>query len=195
MPDVPNATKSYLIPIGDLTLADRAEIRANVQKLLESNALNLAIRPSIGDMIIRDTLPFTDLAIPGVGGVVPEESWLIPGPGIVGTELQYFSNAIAQSRIVSFFGVGVESAAASISVIRLTLGPASRTSRAVFQLDPLYSRLEPAGYFSSPVVFTRTETCRTMVMPRIAFAVNTERLHLLARTIEPIGDIVSAPSV
>ena len=187
-----SATKSYLLPLSDLTLADRAEIRGNVQKALESNAMRLAIRDQVKDLLIRDALPFTDFAIPALAN---DESWLIAGPGVVGTELQYFSSAIAQDRVVAFWGVGVESAAASISRLRLTLGAASTQVRGVFQLEQLTDRLEPAGYFSNPIIYTRTEVARLMVMPRLAFAANTERLHLFCRVIEPIGAVVSAPSV
>ncbi len=192
----PTPQKSYLLPLSDLTLADRAEIRGNVQQALVANAMRLAIRDRIQDMVIRDALPFTDFAINGLGGpALPDESWLIAGPGVIGTNLQYFSNAIAQDRVVAFWGVGVESAAASISVLRLTLGAASTETRGTFQLEQLTDRLEPAGYFSSPIVFTKTEVCRGMVLPRLAFAANTERLHLSCRVIEPLGTIVSRSAV
>jgi hypothetical protein len=198
MQNVPSeaAQKSYLLPLSDLTLSDRAEIRVNVQKALESNAMRLAIRDRLRDLVIRDALPFTDFAINGLfGPALPEESWLIPGPGVGGTDLQYFANAIAQDRVVAFFGVGVESAAASVSRVRLTLGPLSTETRGMFQLEQLTDRLEPAGYLSNPVVFTKTEVCRVMVLPRLAFAPNTERLHLACRVIEPLGTIVSRAAV
>lgn len=190
---VKGSTKSYLLPLSDLTLADRAEIRSNVQKALESNAMRLAIRDNVSDLLVRDALPFTDFGLNPLG--LAEESWLIAGPGVVGTDLQYFAAAIAQDRVVAFWGVGVESAAASISRLRLTLGALSTQVRGVFQLEQLTDRLEPAGYFSSPIVFTRTEVARIMVLPRLVFAANTERLHLFCRIIEPIGAVVSAPSV
>jgi len=183
------ATKSYLVPLSDLTLADRQEIRGNVQAVLESNAQRLAIRDRIEDLIIRDTLPATDL------GMAAGEDWLIPVAGAAAVEGQYISAAIAQDRVIAFWGLGYESAAFSVSRLRFTLGAVSTTVRGVFQLEQLTDRLEPVGYFSSPVVYTRQETCRIMHLPRIAFAINTERIHLLARTIEPIGAVVSAPSV
>lgn len=183
------SSKSYLLPIGDLTLQERQEIRANVNMVLDANASRLAIRDRLEDLIIRDTLPNTDL------GLAAQEDWLIAGAGVVATELQYISAALAQDRVIAFFGVGSETAAASISRIRLTLGAASTTVRGLFQLEALNTRLEPAGYFSSPIVFTKQETARIMVMPRLAFAANSERLTLFARTIEPIGAVVSVPSV
>jgi len=181
-------TKSYLIPIGDLSLDARVSIRQNAEEVLVNAARDLAIRSNDRDLIIRDTLPNTDL------GLAAQEDWLIAGAGVVATELQYISAVLAVDRCIVFYGLGVETAAASISRLRMTLGAGSALIRGVYQLEQLYSRLEPAGYFSEAVLFTRQETCRIMVMPRLAFAANTERLHLLARTIEPIGAIVSAPS-
>ena len=183
------ATKSYLIPVGDLSLQDRQDMRGNCDVALIQNAKRVAIRDQESDLILRDSLPNVDF------GLAAQEDWLIAGAGVVAVELQYTLAVIANDRCVGFFGLGVESAPPSISRLRLTLGAASAQIRGVFQLEQLYSRLEAAGYFSEVVVFTRNETCRIMVMPRLAFAVNTERLHLLARTVEPIGAVVSAPSV
>ncbi len=182
-------TKSYLLPIEDLTLDERLAIRASVQQLLENAAAQLAIRLNPNDLIIRDMLPNTDV------GLAATDDWLIAGAGVAGTPLQYFSAAVPQDRIYAFYGISVESAAASISTIRLTLGATSITTRGVYQLEELYSRLQISGYFSSPVLFTRTETVRAMVTPRLAFAAGSERLAFLARVIEPIGQVVSAPSM
>ncbi len=184
-----SATKSYLIPVGDLSLDDRRMLRKNSDEVLINNAIRLRIRDDENDFLLRDTLPNTDL------GLAAQEDYLVAGAGIVATELQYFAPVLAQDRCIAFFGLGVESAAASISRVRLTLGAASAQARGVFQIEQLYSRLEPAGYFSEAVIFTRQETIRCMVMPRIAFVANSERLHFYAKTIEPIGAVVSAPSV
>lgn len=183
------ATLSTLIPLSDLSIEQRAAVRRNVEDILVRAAVKVAIRQDPADLIIRDTLPNTDL------GLAAQEDWLIAGAGVVATELQYFSQALANDRCVAFYGVGIESAPGSVARLRLTLGAASAQIRGVFQLEQLLSRLEPAGYFSEPVLFTRNETCRVMVMPRLAFAANSERLHLFARTVEPIGAVVSAPSV
>ena len=183
------STKSYLIPLSDLNLAERQQIRGAVNDKLDEVAMRLAIRDSLVDLVIRDTLPNTDL------GLAVQEDWLIAGAGVLATELQYFAPILAIDRAIAFFGVGIESAAASISRIRLTQGAASAQIRGVFQIEQLNSRLEPAGYFSEPIMFIRQEVVRVMVMPRLAFAVNSERLHFFARTIEPIGNTISAPSV
>jgi hypothetical protein len=187
---VGDVTRSYLIAAGDLSLDDRKSLRSNSDEVLKAAATRLAIRDRLEDLIIRDTLPNADLAL------ATSDDWLVAGAGVAGTELQYIGTTLAVDRCVAFYGVGSESVPQQISRVRLTLGAASAQIRGVFQLEQLNSRLEPLGYFSESIVFTRQEFVRIMVMPRTGgFAANTQRLHFLARTIEPIGSTVSAPSV
>lgn len=192
---VRRATKSYLIAVGDLSLDDRKAMRVNADQKLVVAAAKLAIRDMPEDLIIRDTLPNTDLTLAPAAPAATDE-WLVAGAGVAGTDLQYVGAALAVDRCVVFYGVGSETAPQQISRVRLTLGAASAQIRGVFQIEQLNSRLETLGYFSEGVLFTRQEFVRIMVMPRTGgFAANSQRLHFLARTIEPIGAVVSAPSV
>lgn len=189
-------TKSYLIPVGDMTLTDRKNTRQNCDDILTERGTRLIV-DNPEQMVIRDVLPNTDLGV-GLGGPAAgagtAEDWLIQGAGVLGTELQYFSSLLAIDRVIGFYGVSLESAPPSISRIRLTLGPASPQVRGVFQLEKLYSRLETVALFSEVVVYIRNDTIRCMVMPRLAFAALTERVALLGRVIETIGQVVSTPS-
>lgn len=187
--DVQRVTKSYSIPISDLTLAERQNVRAAVDANLLTAALKTAIRDDPSQLIIRDALPNLDL------GLAATDDWLIAGVGVAGTELQYISQLIAQTQAIGVYGVSIEQANPAISRIRLSLGPASNTTLAQYQIEDTYPRLEPVAYFSEPTVFPKNVTARIMVMPRTAFAANTQRLQLLARTIEPLGDVISTPSV
>lgn len=182
-------TKSYIVPLEDLTLAERAQIRKDAEQGLEVSADSLKLRANLDSMVIRDVLPNTDL------GLAAQEDWLIAGAGVLATELQYFSSVIANDRVLAFYGIYIESAASSISRVRLTQGATSAQVRGVYQLEQLNARLEPVGYLTEPVYWIRQETARVMVMPRLAFAANTERLGFLSRIIEPIGNVLSAPSV
>lgn len=184
-----DVTRSYFIPVGDLSLDDRKALRANADDVLKNSAVRLGIRDRYDDLIIRDTLPNTDLSL------AAQDDWLIAGAGILATELQYTSFAIPIDRCIAFYGVNYETVPASISRVRMTLGAASGQIRGVFQIEKMNSRLETVGYFSETILFTRQEVCRIMVMPRLAFAANSQRLGFEARTIEPIGQTVSAPSV
>jgi hypothetical protein len=191
-------TTSYLIPVGDLSLDDRAMIRSGIDPLLIKQALDLSIAPDDSTLLVRDTLPNTDFGV-GIGGPAvgagTAEDWLDQIAGVAGAEHQYFVAVLANDRCVGFYGISAESAPPSISRVRLTLGAASAQTRGVFQLEQLYSRLETAGYFSEPVIFKKQETVRVMVMPRLGYAILTERLVLMARTVEPIGAVVSASSI
>lgn len=191
-------TKSYLIPVDDLTLEDRRMMRASVDEALKVAAISLALQPDESSLLVRDTLPNTDLGV-GIGGPAvgagTAEDWLDQIAGVIGAEHQYFASVIANDRCIGFWGVSAESAPPSISRVRLTLGAASAQTKGVFQLEPLYTRLNTVGYFTEAIIFKRVETCRVMVMPRLAYAALTERIALLARTVEPIGAVVSASSI
>lgn len=189
MADLEKTIGSYLIAVGDLSLDERRRMRHDVDQGLLDNAISLRIRDSENDLIIRDALPNTDL------GLAATEDWLIAGVGVAGTELQYFNPTLAITRVLAFFGVSVEAAPAAISRVRLTQGATSTTVKGVYQLEQLYSRLEPTGYFSEAVYFPLNQVVRVMVMPRIAFAANTQRLAFLARIIEPTGDVVGRPGL
>ena len=182
-------TNSYLIPIGDLSLAEKQSVRADADALLWDVCRRTLVRDNPADVIIRDAMPFTDFALNA------QEDWLIAGAGVVGTELQYMSVLTPIDHIIAFYGLALETTPPIISRVRFTLGATSTTVRGFFDTQALNSRLEPAGYFSERIVFKPNETCRIMVMPKVAWAVNTQRLVLLARVMEPIGQNVSAPSI
>lgn len=187
-----NVSKSYLISVGDTTLNERRDMRGAVMKVLIDNAQTLALRVNVNDMVIRDVLPNADFGITDVGAVVTD-AWLVPGAGVVGTELQYFSAALPNDRVVGFYGISYESVPLSISRVRFTLGAASVETRGIYQIEAPNSRLETAGYLTSPVIYNRTEVARVMVMPRLAFAAFSQRLALLGMTLEPYGNQISRP--
>jgi hypothetical protein len=109
--------------------------------------------------------------------------------------LQYFAPTIALDRIIGFYGIAYETVPTMISQVRMTLGATSALVRGVFQIEQLNSRLEPAGYFSDAIFYIRQEVARIQVLPRAAFAINSQRLTMFGRTIEPLGTVVSAPAV
>jgi len=188
-------TKSYLIPVGDLSLEARVAFRASVDDDLLKTAERVAIRDMEADLLVRDSLPNTDLGTAAAGGVAlaAQEDWLMAAAGVVAAEGPLVWATLAQDRCIGFYGLAINNAPAVVSRVRFQLGAGA--VRAVYQIEQLEPRLEPIGYFSKPVFFTRNEPVRILVMPKIAFAVNTMRMPMLARTVEPIGAVVSAPSV
>lgn len=182
-------TTSYITPAEDMSLEDRRAARKSGQDWLLNSGAEMRIRFNQGDLLIRDIYPNTDL------GLAAQRDWLVAGAGVVGTDLQYFVPTLPAGRVIVFWGAGTLMALPGISVLRLTQGAASATTRGEYQLETLYNAERPVGFFSEPVGFLPNEVARGMVMPRLAFAVNTERLFLLGRVLEPIGAIISAPSL
>lgn len=172
-----------------MSIEDRRFARSSAQKWLVDSAAELRVRFNEKDLLIRDILPATDV------GLAATDDWLIAGAGVAGTELQYIATQLAVDRIIVFYGIQTTMAVPSISHVRMTQGAASATTRGEYQLEQLYGRQEPVGFLSEPVGFLRQETPRVMVMPRLAFVVNSERLQLLGRVLEPIGGIISSPSI
>jgi len=186
--DLNMVTKSYLLAVDDLNEADRKAIRNNCDLVLVDNALRQAIVDTEKDLIVRDIFPNNDL------GLAATDDFLVAGPGVAGTDLQYINAVVGVDQEWGFYGVGVESANPCISRLRMTLGAASSQIRGAFQLEQLYTRLQPAAYFGETVVFKKQERMRVMIMVRTAFAANGQRLELFGRVVEPIGAVVSAPS-
>lgn len=180
---------SYITPIEDMSIEDRRAARNSAQGWLINAASELRVRFDEKSLLIRDIFPLTDLALAAT------DDWLIAGAGVAGTELQYTSNALAVDRLLVAYGCGSLNAIPNLSRLRATQGATSATTRGQYQLEDLWNRQSPNGMFSEPVGWLRQEIVRLMVMPKVAFAANTERLIIEGRVLEPIGGIISAPSV
>lgn len=192
---MPGVTKSYLIPVDDMSLEARLTMRAECDRKLIENALRVKIKDREEDLIIRDSLPNTDLGTAAAGGVAlaAQEDWLMAAAGVVAAEGPLVWAVLANDRAMGFYGLTIETAPQPVSRVRFQLG--NGAVRGAFQVEQLDSRLNTAGYFSETVIFTHNEPVRILIMPRLAFGANTLRIPLMARTIEPIGQVVSAPSV
>lgn len=189
MPYGTKFTKSYILPIGDLSLNDRQTMRAQADSVIVRQVLDKAIVSDESQVVVRDCLPNVDLGITGA-----RDSWIDTNASVADVEHNFFNqNPVSQQQVIAFFGVAPETTPMVFSKLRFTLGGGA--VRGVFQLESLYSRLEPAGYFGEPIVYVRTEVATCKVTPRAAAAANSVIFPLLARTGEPIGNVISAPSV
>jgi len=185
----PRFTKSYLIPVGDLSLEARVVMRQDSDNILIQNALRLRVRDDPKDLIVRDILPNADL------GLAASDDWLVPVAGVVGAESVYFSVALPNTVVHAYYGISVETVPFTFSRIRLAQSATATNVKGVFQLEQLFSRLEPVGYFSQPVIFPNQQVIRVLLMARIASLLNTQRVTLLGRAAEPIGDTISSPGL
>lgn len=187
------ANPSYIVPVGDLSLAERNQIRMNARQ----QALNLFMEARIAtdenQAVVRDGLPFTDF---GLTGGTSGNEWLITGAGTAGTEINYINALqLTTTQTCSFYGIGSPMATPNIGRVRFFLGPASATVRQVVQLEKLYSRLEQVGYLGTPVSYNPQAVITVGATPFNAFAANTERLTLLVVVCDKIGTTVSGPTI
>jgi hypothetical protein len=191
MPDtVPATTTSELIPIGDLSLQERASIRS----IVDSNLVDIAIRRSIsndpGNLVVRDILPYTDLGLTGSSNA---EEWLITSAATAGTLLNYINaRQLTTTQAAAFFGVGSPMASPQVSALKFYYGSANAQVKAYFQLEQLFSRLESQGYFGAPLYYGPQEFLTVQVMPISSFAASTERLTLIGRIVDLFGQTISA---
>ncbi len=187
------ATFNTIIPIGDLTLEERKALRMNAENNLIKAALDLKIRDREEALYVRQGHPTTDLAIGSVANTA--QDWNIGVAGVAGTTMQWFAAALAINRCLTIYGLSIAQVPASVSLITLSQGPASAQIRFVGQLEELEARLEMVGLFSEGIIFIQQETIRAQLMPKVAWAANAYRLPLLTRVVEPIGLVISGPSV
>ncbi len=195
--------RTYLIPIDDMTLAERQSRRAQADDQAVDAALKLALAPEERGLVVRDCEPGFDL---GIGLVVAaplfSQDYLIAGPGVAGTELQYVGQNLAGiDKTISFVGLGVgdpaggAAAITPISLVRMTQGAASAQTLAIYQVEQLVLRQTPWGYFAKPITYSKGQFIRIMVTPRVAFGANGARLPFNARVCEPLSTLGFIPVV
>lgn len=187
-----HTTRSYLVPIGDVNLEQRQQKRVNCDDVIIEVALRRQIKDRPEDLTVRDTLPNTDLGVAGL-----QNSWLVAAAAVVAAETVFTAAAIAINNVVGFYGIAPETTPVVWSFVRFAVGTAAAPTitRGLFHLEQLNSRFEPVGYFSEIPYFERTEFCRISLMARAAAAGATQVVPMLARTCEPIGTIITMPSV
>lgn len=186
-------TLSEIVPLGDLSAEERRYIRQTVDVNLVKLAILKAISNDPSGLVLRDLLPYTDL---GLTGATNGNEWLITSAATAGTLLQYFSYQLSTTQCFAFWGVSLSpDSVSNISTLRFLFGPGGAQVKAYFQLEQLYNRLEPQGYFSSPLYYVAQDTVICQVGPLTSFAASSERLPLLARVVDQFGNVISAHNV
>ena len=151
-------------------------------------SLGLGLGP--GNIAVRNTLPFNDLSLDGMtlgaGGADSRDQWVLPGL-TQGTNLVWINVAVPTNRVVCIYGCFYDSAAPSVSVVRLERGSGVAQE---FQVEHAYPDLENVIYFPQLVTHRPQETCFVRVVPRVTVAAG-QRFGLLAVTAEPRGQRVN----
>jgi hypothetical protein len=177
---------SGIVPSNELGVEERRAMRENALHALNDRAINVKrIGGNQNEIAIRDIIPDTDFAL--------ANRWWITGAIVAGAVTTYINAAIAAMRMVVFYGVSVESAAPACSMIYFRSGPAGATTRAIGNLEVLYSKLETDGYLSRAVIYDPQETAFVQVWGRVASA--GERIILRGAIAEPVGESISGPIV
>lgn len=202
------SSRTYLIPVGSMTLTDQKEYRMNaisaaIERASQKKIGNIADEitgyagfKNRGDRIdaitawlklgntpasmdVREPQPTLDFAC-------TVDDWQTPALAAVNTFYTIFNGVVTPTlnavRIAVWYGVAVETAGFPVSRLTWRSGGAAGNIIAEFDLEQLINRLESIGFFSEPVIFDPTLPYSGTVRARVATG-------LLCR-VQPKGFIV-----
>jgi hypothetical protein len=181
----------YIIPVGDLDIGTRSQMRQQCDQSLFARALDIRkLAATRNELVVRDIIPNVDL-VNIAGGLVT--AWWITGALVANTPYIYVNAICPQDKVIAFYGVSQESVLPATALVYFRVGATGNSTRAVCNLEVLYARMESQGYLDMEVMYDPNERIFIDLLPRINAA--TERLMLMGRVIEPIGATVSGPAV
>jgi len=168
-----------------MSLEERRAVRDSADLNAADSLMQSTNRKDYSQIVVRSPQPLADFAVAGAG-----QSWLIPGPSVVGTEINLI-NAVLLTAVqaVTFYGIGLISVPVGISRLRFLKGAGD--VRAVMSTEELETRLEPSGYFAQQQVYAPQDTLTVPVLPKAVFANST--IVLMGRFAEPRGNLITAP--
>jgi hypothetical protein len=188
---------SYLIPTEDLSLAEQARMRKGAVD--QGKARGMATwKMNEKDLTARDADYVTDFLTPAGVAVAGLAGWLSMPFAAVGTMYSVFASnvpgavapACPTNQIWVFYKVGVLTVAGPdpAAMLEFRTGAAANL-RALFDLEALYGKVSPDGYFSQPVTYESPEILTANVECRVAIAVGC-RIRLGCVIIEPLQNTV-----
>jgi len=195
---------SYVIPKENLALASQERLRSGAERMARIRlARKLAISetaaldPKNPAVIARDEDYVTDF-VPqatqaGLAG------WLSMPLAAAATFYSIFANnvpaaltpQVPNNQAVVFYGIEVllaDAAGETVTFIQFGIG-AANNRRAQFNIESLYSGMNPCGYFSQPVYYDPQEIMNVQIRSRIATGLGA-RLRLQCLIAEPIQNTV-----
>lgn len=176
---------SGIIPSSELSIEQKRAFRENALGELLHRAINVRhIGADEKEIVVRDILPQIDL---GIGN----DEWLTGAYVAYAAAAAYVNVALPADTMLVIYGVFCESAVLSFSVVYFRAGPGGATTRAMCQLESLYTKLESDGYLGKGVLWDPLETVWIGLYARLA--VVTERLGFRGAIAEPVGTTVSGP--
>ena len=129
----------------------------------------------------------------GVGG------WLTMPLNVAGTNYSVFATVVPAAltptvlvtQVVVFYKVCVETPAFNIDQLSFRQGVGAGTTKAVFWLEALTTKLMPEGFLSEPVIYLKQQIMNVVVRCRIVTTAR-ERVSLGCLIVEPAGQTISA---
>lgn len=194
------ANFSDVIALDDLNEAERANLR-NLALQAAIQAEMTKTDKTADAITARGIWPGTDLGLnshgttTGTGGTAPaySEAWIVPAAGTAGTEQTYVNQQLTERKCITFYAVTSGTAVPSTSRLRFVLGPTGATVKAGYQLQKIWTRENPVGYFSNFTLFVYLDTIQVKLMPWQDFPVNAEQLEIMGYVAEGFGEQISAP--
>ena len=179
---------STLIPISDLTLTDRSNLRKQAIERGIARAVATKVIAREDEAKVRHLQNIVDIPL------IVLDQWNTAALAVLGTAYSVFQAVaapqLANNRLAVFYKVAVPTAPIPVSTLAFREGAAAGTTYAIFDLEQLDGSLEPVGYFSEPVVYDPLRVMNIVVTARIATGLMA-RVILGAYIIEPGGPTIS----
>lgn len=181
----------YIIPGADMTVEQRSAVRRDVDRRLMERATAIKSLGRADELVVRDVNPFVDCAVAPLNTT----RWVTGALAVAGTAQAYWNAAIANNQVMGFFGLANLSANPSVDLISFRVGAGAGSTRGLYHLAQVLSKMEPEGYFDMMVLYDPQEVCNVTVTPHTAKAAPGDELVLFCRIIEPIGATISGPAI
>ena len=181
----PRYKLSSTIPLylaGDEFVALRA-IREQAADLLASRASDVLQRP-IEDIVIRDILPGTDLAMNS-----SNNAWVSPSL-TANTFTQVFSQALPVTQLLCIWGAVVISSSPTVTALKFLRGSAQTIG--LYEIEACYATSLFTGVIIRPNLIWNPQD--TAVCQAVSTVTQTQRFPMLGFIAEPVGINVNPPS-
>lgn len=180
--------KMKVIPKSEMTQAEIYSLEQRIQESLIKMALQADLASDRSELVIRDILPFTDLA-----GALGNEHWTnqiicVANGWQAAPDFNIRLAGIQANRVMAFYKVFNRSVNPTISLARFQL--AQTGVLAVLQLEELWAEQEQVGFFG-PIFYNDNETVRIDYYANAATAAGGEQIGLPAMVCEPYGEVIS----
>jgi len=183
--------KMKVIPKSEMTQAEIFSLEQKIQESLYKMALQADLASDRSELVIRDCLPFTDLA-----GALTNENWVnqivcVANGWQAAPDFNVRLAGIQANRVMAFYKVFNNTLNPTINATRFSL--AQTGVLAVLQLEELWAEQESVGFFG-PIFYNDNETIRIEHYANAATAAGAELIGFPAMVCEPYGEVVAQDS-